>query len=89
MAKPFLRGYAGREVWYVVHVGGNQYLAERTVNGKYESHYVSAHCLACAKTHTLERYGGRVDLRGWHKAHTMCGFFLKATQQAVVEESNA
>ena len=58
----YLRGYARPETWSVMHSGGSQYLAERIVGGKRESHYVTGHCLACAKTEVLSRYGGKVDL---------------------------
>ena len=81
----YLRGYAKRGTWVVTHSGGSQYLAERFVGNERESHYVSAHCLACAKTEVLTHYGGKVDLRGWHQADGLCGDFLLATQQAVNE----
>lgn len=83
-----LRGWAAPDVWRVYHIGMSDYYAERTVDGKGEYQELNAHCLACAKTEVLQKYGGRVDLRGWHKADGMCGPMLLVTQQAVSQEED-
>jgi hypothetical protein len=68
-------------------MGLQHYLAERTVDGKYEKQELSAHCLACAKSEVLARYGGNVDLRGWNKQGT-CGAFLRAMQMTTDAEED-
>lgn len=85
-----MKGRLSREKWAVFSEspGGQSYYAERYVNGELEQRYVSAHCLACAKTEVLSRYGGQVDLRGWHMAASMCGAFLRATAKAVDDEKD-
>jgi len=71
--------------WRVYGMGLRHYVAERVVNDKPEFREMSAHCLACAKSDVLARYGGSVDLRGWHK-QGICGAFLKSMQIAVESE---
>jgi len=72
-----MKGRLGADKWAVFDMGLGSYLAERYVNGKYESHEARAHCLACVKAEILMEYGGKVDLRGWHK-QGVCGSFLLA-----------
>ena len=43
---------------------------------------MSAHCLACAKSDYMAKYGRLVDIRGWHK-QGMCGTFLKSMRTTV------
>lgn len=62
--------------WQVSQMIGQHYIAERFVDGELEWHEITAHCLACAKNEILMEYGGKVDLRGWHKQGS-CGFFLR------------
>ena len=71
-----MRGRLGYDKWYVVHEGCHSYYAQRTKDGEIETVYLNSHCLACAKVDILARYGGKVDLRGWHKSP--CGSFLLA-----------
>ena len=61
------------------------YFAEREIDGDIEFREVTAHCLACAKTEILEKYGGRVDLRGHND---ICGNHLKAVQIATQQEED-
>lgn len=77
------------DTWLVFHDGGHSYTAERRVNGKRESHDVHSHCLACAKTDILAKYGGKVDTRGWQKQGS-CGSVLASMQDGInAEEKNA
>lgn len=71
-----MRGRLGYDKWYVVHIAWSDYMAQRTKDGEIETVYLNSHCLACAKTDVLAKYGGKVDLRGWHKSP--CGSFLLA-----------
>lgn len=83
-----MRGRLKYENWYVSDVGLGSFMAERTVNGKREFEYLSAHCLACAKADILAQCGGKVDLRGWHRQGN-CGVWLVAMQTTVnLEEGN-
>ena len=79
-----MRGRLSYDKWAVGHMGNYDYIAERIVDGKHETQYVHSHCLACAKTDILAKYGGKVDLRGWHKSP--CGVFLLAMAQTMDEE---
>jgi hypothetical protein len=79
------KGRLARDKWRVYDEGFNSFYAERTLpDGKQETHYFNAHCLACAKVEILAQYGGLVDLRGHH--NNACGVFLLAMQQAVNAE---
>ena len=85
-----LSGRAGKDVWSVSGFGhGSQdFYAERIrPDGTREYHDVHAHCLQCAKAEVLMKYGGRVDLRGWHL--TTCGTFLYAVAHAPPDEKDA
>ena len=85
-----MRGCTRPEIWDVWHgLLGNEYFAERRVGGRLESREVSAHCLACAKVEILTRYGGKVDLRGWHRAHDTCGFYLLAVQRGMEADESS
>lgn len=81
------KGRLLRQHWSVTHEtpGSSFFYAERIIDGEREYHYVSCHCLACAKADVLSKYGGRVDLRGWHK-QGICGSFLAAIQRTVEQE---
>ena len=83
------QGRLTREKWSVMceSAGSQHYYAERLVDGKLQQKWISAHCMACAKTKVLNEFGGRVDLRGWHMAAGVCGAFLVATQRTVDEET--
>jgi len=73
-----MKGRLSPGKWSVSYIGCTQdYLAERIVNGGLELHEIRSHCLACAKADILSRYGGTVDLRGWHR-QGFCGAFLYA-----------
>lgn len=63
--------------WSFMDMGAGFFVAERIVNGESEQKNIKAHCLACAKSDILAKYGGQVDIRGWQKQGT-CGLFLKA-----------
>lgn len=80
------KGKLGYDKWYVSDMGGNFYLAERTIDGKSEQVEFSAHCLSCAKNDILAKRGGQVDLRGTHL--TICGAFARSMQFTVLEEEN-
>lgn len=80
-----MKGKLGYDRWHVGSTGGQSYIAERILDDNHETKYVNAHCLACAKSEVLARYGGKVDLRGWHRAGT-CGFFLLAMQSGTDNE---
>jgi hypothetical protein len=72
------------ETWDVWHgLLGKEYFAERRIEGRLEMREVTAHCLACAKVEILTRYGGKVDLRGWHMAKGSCGAHLLVIQRAI------
>ena len=73
------KGRLGYEKWAVTEDSPDcgYFTAQRTIDGKVETEYIHAHCLACAKADLLAEHGGRVDLRGWHKAG-WCGSFLLA-----------
>jgi len=75
------------EFWYVERECGSDryFYGERIVDKEREHVDVSAHCLACAKTEVLLKYGGKVDIRGWHK-QGICGTFLKAASIAGEED---
>ena len=81
-----MRGYATKEKWAVFSTYGGHYEAERIIDGKREVRYVRAHCLACAKTEVLTRYGGRVDLRGLSWAKPTCAAFVRVVQDQILEE---
>ena len=71
-----MKGRASVDKWAVGEMATQHYLAERIINGKTEWHELTAHCLACAKMEILTEYGGKVDLRGWHKQGS-CGVYLR------------
>lgn len=77
-----MKGKLKYENWYVVYMGFSSYRAERIVNENHESKEIRSHCLACAKVDILNEYGGKVDLRGWHRQGN-CGAFLKTMQDTV------
>ena len=47
-----------------------------------------SHCLACAKTDYMAKYGRLVDIRGWQK-QGMCGAFLKSMRMVTEEEKES
>ena len=57
--------------WHVKKNGGS-FLAARQVGRKWQQVEIEAHCLACAKRTVVERYGGTVNVQGWHLQGT-CG----------------
>lgn len=73
--------------WFVYRYGGNSYEGTRSKDCKPERVTVNSHCYACAKADILAKYGGKVDLRGWHM-QGLCGAYLKAMQRAVDSEQN-
>lgn len=81
-----MRGRLSDDKWHIASLQFSDFLAERHIDGKTESHYLHSHCLQCAKSDVLSKYGGKVDLRGWHKSP--CGAFLRVMQQAVDEEDD-
>ena len=82
-----MKGRLSYEKWSVADLGINSYYAERMVNGKSQTEYISAHCLACAKSDVLARFGGQVDTRGWHMQGS-CGSFLKTRVTSVDSEES-
>lgn len=73
-----MRGRLGYDKWLVSDDGsGRFFIAERIVDGQLEHRYFSSHCLACAKSDVIAKYGGKVDTRGWHR-QGLCGVFLLA-----------
>jgi hypothetical protein len=75
-------------IWRVYSTGiDNDFYAERVANGHSEDYekYLTAHCLACAKSEIMAETGELVDIRGWHKQGT-CGSFLKVMQISIKEE---
>ena len=83
-----MKGRLGYDKWYVWQMGRQDFAAERTINGNNETRYLHSHCLACAKIDILAKYGGKIDLRGWHKQGN-CGLFLWAMQHTVDQETTA
>ena len=81
-----MRGILSYDKWYVARVVGSSYIAQRTVDGTVETVELDSHCLACAKSDILAKYGGKVDLRGWHKSR--CGAFLLAMAYSVGHEES-
>ena len=79
-----MKGRLGYDKWSVIHTGASSYMGERIKNGKTEVVYEHSHCLQCAKSDILAKYGGRVDTRGWHLSN--CGAFMLAMQKGIIEE---
>ena len=71
-----MKGRLNEDAWWVTEQGQGFYYAERIYNEEHQTKEFSAHCLACAKTDVLSKYGGRVDGRGHYK--TTCDSFFKA-----------
>lgn len=71
------KGRLSYSKWSIASSIGHSYTAERIVDGKSESKDFNSHCLACAKSDIMAKYGGEVDTRGWHK-QGLCGAFLLA-----------
>lgn len=80
-----MKGKLGYDKWSVSSMGSQDFIAERIIDGKSEQQHVHSHCLACAKTDILAKYGGQVDTRGWQNQGT-CGSFLKAIAEGVKNE---
>jgi hypothetical protein len=82
-----MKGRLTYEKWTVIHIGGQSYCAERIVESIAEIKYINSHCLACAKADVLSKFGGEVDMRGWH-LQGICGTFLKSMSSVIEEENN-
>lgn len=79
------RGRLSYHKWAISDMGAGWFIAERIIDKNLQHHEIKAHCLACAKTDILAEYGGKVDLRGWHR-QGLCGAFLLAMARTVDEE---
>ena len=76
-------------IWRVYSEGFNTYYAEKiSPSGKMVEYIdsISAHCLTCAKTELMAKTGIVADIRGWHKAKSVCGGMAKAMQLAILGE---
>ena len=80
-----MKGKLSYNKWSVSSLGGQSYIAERIVDNKSESRNLHSHCLACAKSDTIAKYGGEVDTRGWHN-QGICGVFMLAIARGNQDE---
>lgn len=81
------KGILNQDKWLIWRMFGDEYAVERIVDDSREYHEISAHCLACAKVEALIKWGGKVDMRGWHN-QGICGIFLYATATDIENDPN-